>query len=211
MKKLSFILVLLLILFNCSTDENGSSNLTPERYKLNSVKIDGKILDMFCANHTAKDLKSSTKLNLEGSEANGHFNSLEGHWEISFSSGDDGELGNFVKRGIVNVKGDIICTVVDGNRAVIQVVITKVGDVPEWAEEIFTLGYTLFYLLEDNGEGANAPSDRYWKYLLYWDATLDYCFDLDPDSFIDIFTDPELPQDGEFLDTGNKSDQIQIH
>lgn len=208
MKKLIFILILPLMFYNCGTEDIDPSSLIPEKYELNSVNLKDAGFNISNVNNKVKE--STKSLNTEESEANGHFNSLEGHWEISFSSGEDGEFGNFVIHGLINVKGDIICTVVDGNRAVIQVVITKVGDILEGQEEIFYVGNTLFYLLEDNGEGVNAPSDRYWKYLLYADETWDFCFELDPDFFIELFTYPGFPEDGEFLDTGKESDQIQI-
>lgn len=205
MKKVFYLLTLSLIfIYGCSKEDASSLDSSQEALNFKSASI------------TLEDLQSKIGSKVssksEDSGANGHFNTNEGQ-KISFSSGDDGEFGNWNMKGNVNFKGDVICATVEGNRAVVQVVITKVGEIPEGAFDI-VVGYTQLYLLEDNGEGFNAPSDRYWDYSLFIPATYDFCLGAGPAEYIEIFGLglPGFPDPGvaQFYDTAKKSDQIQI-
>lgn len=137
--------------------------------------------------------------------ANGHFNTQEGN-KITFSSGGDDELGVWKISGNINFEGFVHCATVEGNQAVVQMVITELGDNPEGFP--FNVGGTILYLLEDNGEGANAPDDQYFNFVLAAPFDFGTCIELSPSDYLGIFEGCECG--AAWFDTAKKSDQIQI-
>jgi len=199
MKKVIYLMTLSLIfIYGCSNEDSSSLDISQQDLKFKSLSISFEDLQSKPGSKTAsKTLESG---------ANGHFSTQEGN-TISFSSGDDGEFGNWNIKGVVNFKGDVICATVEGNQAVIQLVITQVGKIPVEASGEIVVGYTHLFLLEDNGEGFNAPKDRYWDYNLYIPDTYDFCLELPPSVYLEIFAGFGV---GQFSDTAKKSDQIQV-
>ena len=206
MRKVFYLLTLSLIfIYGCSNEDVSSLDSSPEALKFQFSSIDGKSLNTSRASITMEDMQSKTGSKVASksgkSGANGHFNTQEGN-AVTFSSN-----GNWIISGNFNFKGDVICTTIEGNRAVVQVVITELGENPYTGSDL-VVGNTLFYLLEDNGEGNNAPRDRYWNYSLYIDETVDFCFDVGPSFYLSFFDGCDCG--AEWKDTAKKSDQIQV-
>lgn len=206
MKKLFCLCALsLFFIYGCSKDDSSLLDSSPEALNFKSLSITPEEFQSRIVSDA--DSKSAN------SGANGHFNTPEEN-KITFGSGADGGSGNWNVKGVLNFKGKVICTTVEGNQAVVQLVITHVGDMPAGAEAFYAVGYTHLFLVEDNGEGHNAPKDRYWDYNLFIPAPYDFCFGLGPAGFIEIFGLglPGFPDPGvaQFKDTAKKSDQIQV-
>ena len=213
MKKVIYLMTLSLIfIFGCSNeDSSGLQDPSSADLKFKKLSFDGTTLSSDVTSINMKELQEKTKASTSSKSsgdpgANGHFSTNEGN-TVSFSSGDGDEFGNWNMSGVLNFKGDVICATVEGNQAVVQLVITKVGNIPEEASGEIVVGYTHLFLLEDNGEGFNAPKDRYWDYNLYIPDTYDFCLELPPSIYLEIFAGFGV---GQFSDTAKKSDQIQV-
>lgn len=202
MKKVIYLLTLSFFVYGCSKEDSSTLDSSQPDLTFKSVRI------------SLENLKSNNDYEVASrtgeSGANGHFSTQQGN-TISFSSGDDGEFGNWNQKGVVNFKGEVICATVEGNQTVVQVVITEVGEIPVEASGEIVVGYTFLFFLEDNGEGRNAPSDRYWNYSLYIPAAYDFCLGFGPADYIFIFGLPGFPEDAMFEDTAKSSDQIQVN
>ena len=210
MKKLLYLFAFsFLLMYSCTKDSSTLTNESPdlENVEFQMATLEGEFLN---SSISLEELKSNSGSQVstrssEDSHSNGHFNTQDGN-TVTYSSGEDGELGNFIIKGNVNFKGDVLCATVEGNRDVIQVVVTSVGALPDGFPDI--LGWTWLFLHEDNGEGNNAPSDRYYSGALSVPFDFGGCIEMTPSQFIGIFSGcPCVP---EFLDTAKKSDQIQI-
>ena len=151
-------------------------------------------------------LESNVSFRTPSNHANGHFNTQGGN-KITFSAGGGNSLGVFNMSGASNVTGIVRCANVDGSQAVIQVVITEIGDVPDGFP--IDVGWTVIYLLEDNGEGANAPDDRYFNFVLFAPFDSEVCDGITPADYLSIFED--CVTTCAFTVTAKKSDQIQIN
>ena len=212
MKKVIYLMTLSLIfIYGCNNEDlSGLQDSSSADLKFEKLSFDGKTLSTEWSSITMEELRAKSRSRISSkssgdSGANGHFSTNEGN-TISFSSGENGEFGDWNIRGIVNFKGDVICATVEGNQAVIQVVVKKVGALPDGFPDI--LGWTFLYLLEDNGEGQNAPSDRYYNQSLYAPFDFGGCVELGPSDFLQIIAG--CPCDPAFSDTAKTSDQIQI-
>ena len=215
MKKLFYLLALpLIFLYGCAKEDSGLQKSSSADLKIEKLAFDGKTLSNDRVSITLEELQAKSRSrtssrSLEDSGANGHFSTNEGN-TVSFSSGDDGELGNWNMKGVLNFKGDVICATIEGNQAVIQIVITQVGKIPEEASGEIVVGYTWFFLLEDNGEGSKAPSDRYYTHALYAPGDFGGCIELPPSVFPLFFDGCGCVPTPQWSDTAKKSDQIQI-
>lgn len=95
------------------------------------------------------------------------------------------------------------CLEVDGNQAVFSGQITQANLVPPGTENILVVGAYLYWFVEDNGEGNNAPSDRYSERIFYSsEASGPLCYLIPPNSGA---WPPSL-----IFDVANASDQIQV-
>lgn len=210
MKKLLYLFAFSFILmYSCTKDSSTLTNESPdlENVEFQMATLEGEFINA-SASISLEELKSNSGSQVstrssEDSHSNGHFTTQDGN-TITYSSGEDGELGNFKMKGNLNFKGDVLCAAVEGNRVVIQVVVTSVGVLPDGFPDI--LGWTWLYLFEDNGEGNNAPSDRYHSAALAAPFDFGGCIEMTPSEFIGIVSG--CPCD--FQDTAKKSDQIQI-
>ena len=212
MKKVFYLLtVSLLFMYGC---DNESSDLQDPSKNLMDVEWQSYHIDGNSQTTSSKGISFEALRSKPGSEdsfkspsnhANGHFNTEVGN-KITFSAGGGNSLGVFNMSGASNVAGFVRCATVEGNQAVIQVVITEIGDVPDGFP--LEVGHTVLYLLEDNGEGANAPDDRYWNFVLNAPFDFEFCVELSPSDFLDIFEGCECG--AAWINTAKKSDQIQI-
>lgn len=212
MKKVIYLMTLSLIfIYGCSNeDSSGLQDPSSADLKFKKLSFDGTTLSSDVTSINMKELQEKTKASTSSKSsgdpgANGHFSTNEGN-TVSFSSGDGDEFGNWNMSGVLNFKGDVICATVEGNQAVVQLVITKVGNIPEEASSEIVVGYTLLFLLEDNGEGFNAPSDRYFNGILFAPFDFGGCIELPPSVFLSFYEGSGV----EWGDTAKKSDQIQV-
>jgi len=239
MKKIIYLFALSLIfMFSCNDELSNSVDVSPEALKVETnnpsifiSKIDSKSISKNLSNVNLEALREqyssklysksgdkSNKSEFSGSHTNGHFTIQEGN-TFTFSSGDDGYNGKWASKGVANYKGDVVCTNIVDNQVVIQVVITEVGEIPAEAFEL-VVGNSLFFLLQDNGEGHNALSDQYFPWILVL-PSLDFsvCNEdfgagqeegLSPGFYLFIMDVVFGHPSTEWKDTFKKSDQIQI-
>ena len=213
MKKVFYLLtVSLLFIYGCDNESSELQDPTKnfmdvewQSYPIDGMGKSSSNILSFEDVLSKPELEDSFKT--PSNHANGHFNSQNGN-KITFSSGGDDEFGDFKLKGAANLKieGFVRCATVEGNRAVIQVVLTELENVPDGFP--FEVGHTLLYLLEDNGEGANAPHDRYWNFVLAAPFDFGVCMELTPTDYEGIFEGCGCGAG--FFDTAKKSDQIQI-
>jgi hypothetical protein len=223
MKKLIQLLSLsLFVMYGCS-EEQELVKLDPKLsdggrmyvYKMNGIGALTRV-ESVIMNGKNTSTKSQTLARSSGnSSANGHFSTFEGN-AISFSTAENngGNHGRMSISGNINLKGDVLCSVTDGNQVVIWVRTTHVGDLPDCGcDAYFAVGSTWLYLFEDNGEGASAPSDRYFRQVLTVGDENGPVLGLDPfcdewgvtpSLFMEIFGD-------EWSVVAGKGDQIQVN
>jgi len=140
---------------------------------------------------------------------------------------NSGVHGQFEFSGAINVHMSSECIVVEGNQATIGAQITQVGDIPPGSEGVFVVGNYIYVMVEDNGEGNGAPSDRYSARLYYSpEAFGPLCAQIPPSGiFCVCFSEEDgnqIPCEGDacdigpisywdpIVDTFNESDQIQV-
>ena len=216
MKKALYLLTAsFLIMYGCNSEdlEFQDSNremdnlLMDVEWQLYHIDGDSQSTSSKSASFEDFQSKSESQVSFKSpsNHANGLFHTVDGN-KIIFSSGIGNSLGVFKMSGGSNLNGIIRCVSVEGNQAVIQVVITKIGDVPDGFP--IDVGWTVLFLLEDNGEGANAPKDRYFNYVLFSPFDSEVCDGVSPTDYLSIFYGCECGAG--FLDTARKSDQIQI-
>ena len=76
------------------------------------------------------------------------------------SSGVHGHINvNGFYEGFLDFQMDAVCITAEGNRATVGGIITQVND-DAGLPIYFQVGNTIYLAVEDNGEGANAPSDK---------------------------------------------------
>jgi hypothetical protein len=215
MKKVLYLLTAaFLLIYGCDREELEFQDSNREMDNLTDVKwqsyhIDGVSQATFSKNASFEDFQnkpqSQVSFKSTSNHVNGLFHTVDGN-KITFSSGRGNSLGVFKMSGGSNLNGIIRCATVEGNQAVIQVVITKIGEVPDGFP--IDVGWTVLFLLEDNGEGANAPKDRYFNYVLFSPFDSENCDGISPTDYQSVFYGCECGAG--FLDTAKKSDQIQI-
>lgn len=220
MKKLiTYLIAVPLLLLSCQENEIIPSNTEViTQFKLDQRNfLTHDVIDMMNVKSFSAKSQFLARPS-DNSSANGHFSTSEGN-TISFSAGinNGGEYGRFNMSGIINIKGDVLCSFYDGNQVVIWVRTTHVGDLPDCGcEEYFAVGTSWLYLLEDNGEGANAPPDRYFSQalvladengpILDFDPVCDEFSFLGEDFFVFVFGGNQW-----WSDVAGKGDQIQVN
>jgi hypothetical protein len=212
MKRVFYLMtVSLLFFYGCDNEESELQDRSKDVMDVEwqSYHIDGTDQSTTSKSISFEDFQSKpdsqVSFKAPSNHANGHFNTQVGNI-ITFSAGGGNSLGVFNMSGASNLEGFVRCATVEGNQAVVQVVISNLGDVPDGFP--LEVGHTVLYLLEDNGEGANAPDDRYWNFVLNVPFDFESCVELSPSDFLDIFEGCECG--AEWIDTAKKSDQIQI-
>lgn len=225
MKKVFYLLtVSFLFIYGCENEgidsENSSIDLQETQLSkvvFNGYSIDGKSQytnEVKSISLEELQIKSNATLNSRSVNVstNGNFISQSGavtnfsvmqnsggtHGEIYFTSGD------------FRIVMDGWCIITEGNRAVYSGNIISVENAPcAGAGCPFAVGYALYWSVEDNGEGANATTDRYYNnFLVAPSAAGPQC--LPPSVYDYIFTQVFGCNTCGYVDVTGEDDQIQV-
>lgn len=155
----------------------------------------------------AMNKNSAVASKSSNSSANGHFTTqLPGGnaFTVSVMQNNSGVHGMMKLSGgnLGTIKMNAVCIEVVDNRATIGGQITGINS---FLTEVIGIdvGDYLYFCLEDNGEGSNAPSDRYQRILYFsFEEEGPLCFEIPPG--------PDHWPEEFWANTANPSDQIQI-
>jgi hypothetical protein len=213
MKKLTFLLAFAFVFFYGCNKQESIKTAADQQFESSSVTIYAVDLDGGLSNGTALSISksdqgidhaSALKAN-NNQQANGHFNT-QGGAVVTFSAmvNSGGIHGNVdITFGGTGGKIKLNTTglVVESNQATIggQIIQTDIDCECPYS----VLGNYVYVFVEDNGEGNNAPSDRYGS-ALYWspEELGDLTYLIPPSGY------PYIAD--EWLDTAEESDQIQV-
>ena len=213
MKKLTFLIAFALVFFyGCNKQESIKTddiqNIESSSITIYQFNIDGDHLNSTAVSISKSDLSAGQGAILKANNnqhLNGHYHTqagsvvngsavvnnggTHGNMNINFASGEELKLST---SGLE----------IEGNQAAIGGQITQTSGFPE-GHPFSVIGNYFYTLVEDNGEGNNAPSDRYSEQL-YWspEELGDLTFLLTPNSGA---WNPAL-----LSDTAEESDQIQV-
>ena len=214
MKRLTFLLAFSFVFFyGCNKQDSvpasdnqqvNQSNVTIHSINFEGEQIGSRVITIDAVNNstgTSTDLKANNSQHLNGhyhtqagSVVNGsavvNNGGTHGNMNINFASGEELKLST---SGLE----------IEGNQAAIGGQITQTSGFPE-GHPFSVIGNYFYTLVEDNGEGNNAPSDRYSEQLFWSPEELgDLTFLLTPNSGA---WNPAL-----LSDTAEESDQIQVN
>ena len=213
MKRLTILIAFAVVfIYGCNKEETSPSSdyqqSTASNVTIHSINFEGeligsKVITIDAANSstgTSTELKANNNQHLNGhyhtqagSVVNGsavvNNGGTHGNMNINFASGEELKLST---SGLE----------IEGNQAAIGGQITQTSGFPE-GHPFSVIGNYFYTLVEDNGEGNNAPSDRYSEQLFWSPEELgDLTFLLTPNSGA---WNPAL-----LSDTAEESDQIQV-
>lgn len=159
---------------SCSKDQDISSDhATPQQKQIEvkGITLDGVVqntryfnLDEALNPNTvsSNDKYNQNQVQNYGS-INGHFNAGPNGQTMSFSGVENngGIHGNANFDGEFDFKFSTACISVVGNRGVIAGNITQITALPNGLDTLLFVGDYVYFLLIDNGEGANSALDQY--------------------------------------------------
>lgn len=214
MKKLTFLIAFALVIFyGCNKQETNpaadNQQVNVSNVTIHSINFDGEPIGstVFTLEEVNNNTGSTSTLKANNNQhANGHFHTQLGS-VISFSimvnnGGVHGSVNMQLYGGQV-LKLNSTGLAIEGNQGAGGGQITHTSGFPE-GHPFATIGNYVYFLGEDNGEGNNAPSDRYSEQI-YWSPEEygDLTFLLAPSSGA---WDPAF-----IFDTAEDSDQIQVN
>ena len=133
----------------------------------------------------AKAFEQTIDLRNPNTVVTGHYNTRGGHTVTLSAIENHGGVhgkGRITGSVYIDVKFDVDCVTKVGNRATVGGKITSIelGDNPFGLD--VDIGWILYLAVEDNGEGANAASDRYHTEIYLGEPGLgSFCHFLAPD------------------------------
>jgi hypothetical protein len=205
-------LAVTVLLSACGSDRisEGQKSFSNTDYQSGLIKCDLDSPDVIYHEVEIDEIANASEQSIDFRNPNtvvtGHYNTRGGHTVTLSAIENHGGIhgkGRITGPVYIDVKFDVDCVTKVGNRATVGGKITSIelGDNP--FELDVDIGWILYLAVEDNGEGANAASDRYHTEIYLGEPGFgSFCDFLAPDG-------PFWPEDEWYAVVG-QGDQIQV-